>query len=151
MSKALGNELPAELLEDLSGRDLASKWSKTIPLVTIDGAGFPHFAILSYGEILAIGARELRIGLYPNSTTTRNVQARPNVGLLVVLGDAVYYLKGVASEKPAANVVRFDVGIEQVLVDSEPGARIISGIGFEMSQGKQWWLETSEKTLAALR
>jgi len=53
MSKTLGNELPAELIEDLSGRDLASKWSQTIPLVTIDGSGFPHFAILSYGEILA--------------------------------------------------------------------------------------------------
>jgi hypothetical protein len=151
MSKALGNELPAELIEDLSGRDVASKWSRTIPLVTIDQAGFPHFAILSYGEILATSPRELRIGLYPNSTTTRNIQARPNIGLLVVLGDSVYYVKGTAAERPAENVVRFDVAVEQVLVDNEPGARITSGIGFEMAQGKQWWLETAEKTLAALR
>jgi len=151
MSKALGNELPDELLEDLSGRDLPSKWSRTIPLVTIDGSGFPHFAILSYGEILAPSARELRIGLYPGSTTTRNIQARPQISLLIVLGDSVYYLKGKAQEKRAENVVRFDVAIDQVLVDNEPGARITSGIGFEMSQGKQWWLETAEKTLAALR
>ncbi|HLQ34637.1 MAG TPA: hypothetical protein VK457_18280 [Chloroflexota bacterium] len=151
MSKALGNELPAELIEDLSGRDLASKWSQTIPLVTIDGSGFPHFAILSYGEILATSPRELRIGLYPGSTTTRNIQARPRLSVLIVLGDSVYYVKGTAHEQPAENVVRFDVAVEQVLVDNEPGARITSGIGFEMSQGKQWWLETAEKTLAALR
>ena len=150
MSKALGNELPAELLAELNGRDLPSKWSKTIPLVTIDGSGFPHFAILSYGEIVATGPRELRIGLYPNSTTTRNIQARPNVGLLIVLGDSVYYVKGSASEKPAENTVRFDVAVEQVLVDNEPGARITGGIGFEMSQGKDWWLDTAGKTLAAL-
>ncbi len=150
MSKALGNELPAELQDDLNGQDLPSKWSKTIPLVTVDANGFPHFAILSYGEILAAGPRDLRIGLYPNSTTTRNIQARPAVGLLIVLGDSVYYLKGTASEKPAKGVVRFDIAIEQVLVDNEPGARITSGIGFEMSQGKDWWLGVAGKTIGAL-
>lgn len=150
MSKALGNELPAELLEDLNGQDLPSKWSKTILLVTTDASGFPHFAILSYGEIVAPSPRELRIGLYPNSTTTRNIQARPQVGLLIVLGDSVYYLKGIAAEKPAENVVRFDVAIDQVLVDNEPGARITSGIGFEMSQGKDWWLGVASKTIGAL-
>ena len=151
MSKALGNRLPAELVQDLDGRDLASKWGRTIPLVTVDGDGFPHFAILSYGEILAAGGSELRIGLYPNSSTTRNIQARPRLSLLVVLGDSVYYVKGAANERPAPGVVRFDVAVEQVLVDNEPGARITGGIGFEMSQGKQWWLDTAEKTLAALR
>jgi hypothetical protein len=151
MSKALGNELPAELQNDLNGQDLTSKWSKTIPLVTIDASGFPHFAILSYGEILATGPHDLRIGLYPNSTTTKNIQARPHVGLLIVLGDSVYYVKGTAVEKPCEGVVRFDVSIEQVLVDSEPGARITSGIGFEMSQGRDWWLGVAGKTIAALR
>jgi hypothetical protein len=151
MSKALGSELPRELVDDLAGRDLASKWSKTIPLVTLDGEGFPHFAILSYGEIVAAGPSELRIGLYPGSTTTKNIQARPRLSLLIVLGDSVYYVKGTAREQPAQNVVRFDIAVNQVLVDNEPGARITSGIGFEMAQGKQWWLEQSEKTLAALR
>lgn len=151
MSTALGNELPQTLLDDLNAEDLASKWTRTIPLVTIDANGFPHFAILSYGEIVAAGRRELRIGLYPNSSTTRNIQARPNLSLLIVLGDAVYYVKGAGREKPADGLVRFDVEVEQVLVDNEPGARITSGIGFEMSQGKDWWLEQSAKNLAALR
>ncbi|MBV8083615.1 MAG: pyridoxamine 5'-phosphate oxidase family protein [Chloroflexi bacterium] len=151
MSTALGNELPQELIDDLSARNLPAKWSKTIPLVTIDANGFPHFAILSYGEIVATGPRELRLGLYPNSSTTRNIQARPNVALLIVSRDAVYYVKGAAVEKPAEGLVRFDVSVEAVLVDNEPGARITSGIGFEMSQGKDWWLGQSEKNLAALR
>lgn len=151
MSKALGSELPEALIDRLSGRDLPSKWSETIPLVTVDDGGFPHFAILSYGEILATSSRELRIGLYPNSSTTRNIQARPRLSLLVVDGDSVYYIKGSAKEQPADGVVRFDVQIEQVLVDNEPGAHITGGIGFEMSQGKEWWLGQSRTTLAALR
>ena len=76
MSKALGSELPQELRDNLSGRDVASKWSQTIPLVTIDGSGFPHFAILSYGEIMSTGPSELRIGLYPGSSTTKNIEVR---------------------------------------------------------------------------
>ena len=150
MSTALGNELPQLLIDDLNGQDLASKWTKTIPLVTIDGNGFPHFAILSYGEILAAGPRDLRLGLYPNSSTTRNIQARPHLSLLVVLGGAVYYVKGEAREKPADNLARFDVTVDQVLVDNEPGARITSGIGFEMSQGKAWWLDQSATNMVAL-
>ncbi|HLY64396.1 MAG TPA: hypothetical protein VKU60_02585, partial [Chloroflexota bacterium] len=133
------------------GQDLSSRWSQTIPLVTIDANGFPHFAILSFGEILAPGPRELRLGLYPGSTTTRNIQARPQVGLLIVEGDSVYYIKGTAHEQPAENLVRFDVTIDQVLVDEEPGAHITSGIGFEMAQGKDWWLDQSHTNLAALR
>src|SRR5579883_3392673 len=107
MSKALGNQLPAELRETLSGRDLASKWSQTIPLVTIDDNGFPHFAILSYGEIIATGESEVRIGLYPNSSTTRNIRARPHIAMLMVEGDSIYYLKGTATEHPAENMARF--------------------------------------------
>lgn len=151
MSKALGNELPQELRQLLNGQDLAGKWGQTIPLVTIDGEGFPHFAILSFGEILTTGPSELRIGLYPGSTTTKNIQARPHLSLLIVLGDSVYYIKGTAHEKPAENIVRFDVGVDQVLVDNEPGAHITSGIGFEMAQGEEWWLDTAGKTLAAIR
>ncbi len=151
MSRLLGTELPQELAALFNGQDLTSHWSRTVPLVTIDAAGFPHFAILSFGEILAVSPRELRIGLYPNSTTTRNAQARPNVGLLVVEGDAVYYVKGMAREKAAQGIVRFDVSVEQVLVDEEPGARITGGIGFEMAQGKDAWLDMATKTIAELR
>ncbi len=151
MSTALGNELPPELADDLSGRDVAAKWSRIIPLVTVDDRAFPHFAVLTYGEILASSPRELRLGLYPNSSTSRNIQARPNISVLVVHGDSMYYVKGVARHTPLEGLARFDVAIDMVLVDSEPGARITAGLQFEMSQGKGAWLAQAEKTLAALR
>ncbi|MBV8084784.1 MAG: hypothetical protein JO247_08210 [Chloroflexi bacterium] len=151
MSRALGNELPAELAEDLNGRDVAARWSKIIPLVTVDDRGFPHFAVLTYGEIVAPSARELRLGLYPSSSTSRNIQARPNVSVLIVHGDTIYYVKGVARHTAREGMARFDVAIDEVLVDSEPGARITAGLQFEMSQGKDAWLAQAEKTLAALR
>ena len=150
MSTALGNELPAELAEDLNSQNVAGKWSKIIPLVTVDDRGFPHFAVLTYGEIVAPSARELRLGLYPNSSTSRNIQARPNISVLIVHGDSIYYVKGTAKHTALEGLARFDVTIDQVLVDSEPGARITAGLQFEMSQGKAAWLAQAEKTLAAL-
>lgn len=151
MSTSLGNQLPQNLVDDLNGRDLTSRWARTLPLVTIDDQGFPHFAILSYGEILSVGPRTVRLGMYPNSSTSRNMRARPRVALLLVHGDSLYYIKGTAAEQPAPDVARFEVTVEAVLVDNEPGAHITSGLTFEMAQGKQWWLDTASKTLAALR
>jgi len=151
MSTALGNELPKELAQDLDGRNVAAKWSRIIPLVSVDERGFPHFAVLTYGEIVAPSRAELRLGLYPNSSTTRNIQARPEVSLLIVHGDSIYYVKGTAQHTPLEALARFDVAIHQVLVDSEPGARITAGLQFEMSQGKDAWLAQAQKTLAALR
>ena len=98
MSTALGNQLPQALVDELNGRDLGSCWAKTIPLVTVDANGFPHFAILSYGEILAAGPSELRLGMYPNSSTSRNMRERQKISLLIVQGDSVYYVKGSAKE-----------------------------------------------------
>ena len=151
MSRALGNELPAELVEDLSGRDLPARWSKIMPLVTVDGNGFPHFAVLTYGEILAGGPSSFRLGLYPNSSTSRNMMARPQITVSIVHGDSIYYVKGLATQRAVPELAAFDVAVQQVLVDDEPGAKITSGLQFEMSQGRDWWLAQAEKTLAALR
>ena len=152
MSKALGTELPQALQTLLSGNDLESHWGEAIPLATVDDQGLPHFAILSFGEVIATSATELRIGTYPNSGTTRNMQSRPGIGLLMVHGDGIYYIKGLAKHVPleSGGVARFDVAIQSVSVDSEPGARITSGLGFEISHGKEWWLATARKNLAAL-
>ena len=151
MSRALGSELPAELVHDLNGQDMAAKWSKIMPLVTIDGSGFPHFAVLTYGEILAQDARHFRLGLYPNSSTSRNMRERPQITILMVYGDGIYYIKGRAQERPTPDLARFEVAVEQVLVDDEPGARITAGLQFEMAQGKDGWLDQAHKTLAKLR
>src|SRR5260370_315722 len=102
MSRVLGNELPPRLVELLDGHDLASKWGHTIPLVTVDGNGFPHFAVLSYGEIKAHSTTEIRLGTYPNSSTSRNMKERPPIGLLIVDGDSIYYIKGSAREHQAS-------------------------------------------------
>ncbi len=153
MSRALGNQLPDSIVRLLDGTDLPQRWGQTLLLTTVDNNGFPHFAILTYGEILSVGPTELRIGMYPNSSTTRNMQARPEATLLMVVGEAIYYIKGRAASRPSKSeaTVRFDITPEAILVDDEPGARITSGITFELATGKEAWLQTAAKTLDAIR
>ncbi|HUZ77373.1 MAG TPA: hypothetical protein VMV93_07300 [Chloroflexota bacterium] len=152
MSRNIGSTLPEPICQLLSGRDLAARWGQTIQLATIDAEGFPHFGILTYGEIVCTAPAQVRLGLYPNSSTSRNLRERGRAGLLLVAGPALYYLKGQAAEAAshAPETARFDVTLHTVLVDDEPGSTMTSGLTFELASGKEAWLATAAKTLAAL-
>ncbi|MGH2366265.1 MAG: hypothetical protein ACRDHX_16655 [Chloroflexota bacterium] len=153
MSRNIGSTLPEAVCQLLSGSDLSARWGQTIQLATIDTDGFPHFGILTYGEIVCASPSEVRIGLYPNSSTSRNLRERSRAGLLLAAGPALYYLKGQAVDAASGSpeTARFDVTLHTVLVDDEPGSTITSGLTFELASGQDAWLATSAKTLAALR
>ena len=61
MSRELGNELPGALLSLLDGRDLPGRMAKAILIATVDTNGWAHPALLSYGEVVALDARRLRV------------------------------------------------------------------------------------------
>ena len=62
MSQLLGKELPAALQQRLSGGEVEDHEGKIIPIFTIDDAGWAHPALLSYYEIVAKNAFDLRHG-----------------------------------------------------------------------------------------
>ena len=64
MSQLLGKDLPAPLLMRLSGGEIAAHEGKIIPIVTVDDAGWPHPALLSYYEIAAKDASTLDMALW---------------------------------------------------------------------------------------
>ena len=135
MSQLLGKELPAPLLMRLSGGEIEAHEGKIIPIVTIDDAGWPHPALLSYYEIAAKDASTLDMALWKESSTSKNLRQAGKVTLMVSDNGVNFYLKGSVRqlhyEMPgAAPVSRFRVTLEQVIEDQEPNAEITTGLTY---------------------
>jgi hypothetical protein len=135
MSQLLGKELPALLLERLSGTEVDAHEGKIIPIFTIDEAGWVHPALLSYYEIAAKNASTLEMALWKDSSTAKNLRRSGRVTLMISDRAVNYYLKGsvvqLHYEMPgAAPVSRFRVTLEQVIEDQEPNAEITTGLTY---------------------
>lgn len=140
MSQVLGNELTAELLSRLDGRDVESHEGKIIPIFTVDQSGWPHPALLSYYEMVAKNQRTIDMALWKDSSTANNLRQTGKVTLMISDHGLNYYLKGTVSQTEAEMsgtpaVSRFRVTVEQVIEDQEPNAEITSGLIYRrMSQ-----------------
>ena len=97
-----------------------------------------HFALLSTGEVLALGPDVLRFGTYATSSTATNLRERGAFGLCVVDAGEVFYVNGRVDELPAVaghpGIARFEARVEDVLEDvprdEEGAAAVLSGITF---------------------
>ena len=135
MSRVLGNEMTAELLSRLDGRDVESYEGKIIPIFTLDEHGWPHPALLSYYEMVAKNPRTIDMALWKNSSTANNLRQSGKVTLMISDHSLNYYLKGTVSQSEAEMtgtpaVSRFSVTLEQVFVDQEPNAQITTGLTY---------------------
>ncbi len=142
MSRSLGPELPANLAGLLDGHDLARREGLTLLLVTTDPDGWPRVAMLSVGEVLATGPREVRLALWPGSATTANLAHSRRSLLMVVAGAAAYYIRLVARRGEDITLSRgprafFLARVEEVLEDVVGYAEITSGIGFRLKDPAQ--------------
>ena len=160
MSRELGNELPGALLSLLDGRDLPGRMAKAILIATVDTNGWAHPALLSYGEVVALDARRLRVATYRSSRTSANLRRSGRLTLCLIEAGLAYYVKAQAVEQRAdaelPELARFEATVEQVLVDQarddlEPGARITRGIEFEPGRPAPEALAAWAAVLKALR
>jgi hypothetical protein len=140
MSQVLGNELTPELLSRLDGRDVESHEGKIIPIFTVDEAGWPHPALLSYYEMVAKNQRTIDMALWKDSSTANNLRQTGKVTLMISDHALNYYIKGTVSQTEAEMsgtpaVSRFRLSVEQVIEDQEPNAEITTGLTYRrMSQ-----------------
>jgi hypothetical protein len=160
MSRELGNELPEALLSLLDGADLPARMGKAILITTVDAQGWAHPALLSYGEVVAIAARRLRLATYGGSGTTSNLRRSGRLTLCLIEAGMAYYVKTRAMEQPASpdlpGLTRFEATVEHVLEDQaredlEPDARITSGIEFKDRRPAPELLAAWAAVLKALR
>jgi len=137
MSKSIGSQLPPEVYSMLSGHDLASGLGLTFTLVVSSEDGWPSFALLSVGEVLAPDPDTVRMALWPGSGTTAGLTAAGKATMMIVGGDSVWYLHLAARRGPditaeGLNRAYFECAVDDVLVDKVTYAKITSGISFEL-------------------
>lgn len=160
MSKSIGRDLPSHFLERLSGVRLQDVADRVVVVCTVDERGFPHAAILSYAEVVAVDSRTIRMAVYGGSGTARNVRRDGRLTLLVIEPEFVYYIKGTAAELTASmrcspHNAKLSLSIDEILADSadagfEPDARIASGIRY-VNPDREQQLARGRQVLEELR
>lgn len=156
MNASLGPELPDELLEILSGRDLASAVGFTFLLLTVREDGWPHQAMLSAGEVLASRPSHMRLALWGTSTAAANLARERRGTLTCVAGGTAYAVRMTTTVMPDLRVApgiiraRFDAVVEEVIADCASYAVLESGVRYrlldESSVLRRW-----RATISALR
>jgi len=140
MSKSLGDELNDDLWRRLGGKDLEACAAKVVLITTIDEAGRPHPAMLSYFEVVAKDRRNLRLATYTNSSTTANMRRNGKATLSIVDERVAYYVKGAVSELRREMICsrynsKLNLKVDDVLADEtneefEAGAYVSSGVEY---------------------
>lgn len=149
MSRSAGNELPPAIGELLGGEDLERALGLTVLLLTVDTAGWPRVAMLSAGEVLAVGPRALRLALWPDSASAANLERTGRATLAMVHAGAGWYLRCAGRRQadlalPGGRLLAsFALTVEEALEDAVPYAELTHGIEFRLAD--------RERTLAAWR
>jgi hypothetical protein len=140
MARRRTEQLTDDLYHRLSGADLAARADEAIVICTVDADGWPHPAVLSYFEVVAVDPRTLHLAVYTNSRTCANLRERRNGTLIIAGAGLVCYVRGVATElapgmREAAYNAKLQLRIDQVVFDEapqelEPGVRVTSGITY---------------------
>jgi hypothetical protein len=120
---SLGAVLTDALVDRLGGRQLNRYGALVVPIATVDPAGWPHVALLSYSEIVARDPGLLRIAIGTSSASAANLRRTGQVTVLVFDAGLVHYIKGSARERrptmqcSPGNAI-FEVSVRDVLADA---------------------------------
>jgi hypothetical protein len=141
MAKLIGNELPNDLYNRLSGNNLEMYAEKVIPAVTVDANSWPHPAMLTYLEVVAKDRRNIRLAPYKNSNTTNNMRRNGKLTMLIIDERIIYYIKGSVEEIKnemtcSPHISKLNMRVEQVLTDQtdeqiEAGVYVVSGVTYK--------------------
>ena len=136
MSTSIGKDIPDQVVAMLGGEQADEHVGKVILLLTVDEQGFPHAAQLSAGEILIRDKSFVRLAIFKEGRTLRNITDRSALMLAIIEPELSCYIKGFGSVSDATisrgsiqpfEAVRVDVEVADVLLDSEAGAQITTG------------------------
>jgi len=161
MSRPLGDTLPDDLQTLLGGHELADRMGQAILIATTDTRGWPHLALVSYGEVVAADCRRLRLALSRASGTSGNLRRNGRLTLGLLGAERAYYVKALARAQRDpmdgfAHLTRFEAMVEMVLADEareehESGARLTGGITFHPGRPVEETLQGWQAVVDALR
>lgn len=135
MSRVEKSDLPANVRSLLNGARLEEKVGDTILLITVSETGWPHLAMLSVGEMLAVSPTKIRIALWQGTASGKNLARDGKATFVFILDGAGVYVEAVASpEEPLAfehgPLDSFMCDVAGVLIDEVDYATLTGGIGF---------------------
>ncbi len=86
-------ELPIDIFELLNGQELEKKQHEAMLLLTVNEEGYPHNAMVSVGEVVALNHHQLRIGLWPNTSSTANILRSKKATLVIIYAGKAHYIR----------------------------------------------------------
>ncbi|MBS1887650.1 MAG: pyridoxamine 5'-phosphate oxidase family protein [Actinobacteria bacterium] len=155
MSRALAPVVPPELAAMLA-RDPAESEGFTLLLLSV-ADGWPHQAMLSVGEVVALDERRLALALWPTSTSAAAVEAAGRATLTAVVGPTSYALRLRARrltdlETPLAGTLAcFAAEVDAVSADEAPYAELESGVRFRLHDPEPTFARWREVRSALVR
>jgi len=153
MARSVGNTIPEALTPLLDGNDIAGNEGLTFLLLTSTAEGWPHLAMLSVGEVLLAGERQLAVALWRGSTAAGNLARGGQATLALVHQGAGYSLRCRAREQSDlelgehGRLAFFELEVQDVLEDVAPYAELTSGVSFRLKDPSQViprWKDTVE-------
>ena len=158
MSRSLGPHLPDPLFTRLVAPDRADRLGHVVVLTTVDPYGWPHPALISYAELLALDSSRVRLALYAESRSTRHLREAGRVTLVFADAELSLYVKAEAVALPPApehpRWARFELAVKDVLEDhaegEEAGARLSGGITVDWPGGVEEAVRRHARLRAAL-
>jgi hypothetical protein len=162
MARSIGNAMPPAIVAMLSD-DTFADWvgvnDNWLTILVLSGThdAWPHLAMVSLGEIVAVGPRALRLALWPNSTAATNVWRERRTTLMLVQEGAAYSIRCAARRGAdlllpdgGGQLACFGLRVDDVIEDVAPYAVLTSGVTFRLNEpdvAAQRW----RATRAALR
>ncbi|CAM2881722.1 pyridoxamine 5'-phosphate oxidase family protein [Paenibacillus sediminis] len=132
------------------GKNLSEKQHFAMMLTTVSEDGWPHSAMISVGEVVCTSQTELRLAMWPKTTTTNNMMRTGKATLIFVYEGVAYYIKLQLTPLPVIPNAqherqRFTAKIISCREDTAKYATLTSGIEFELDEPSEVvnrWAET---------
>ncbi len=154
MTRSAREDRVADALALIDGTGLEERVGEAFILTTTSAEGWPHIALLSAGEVVAVDDRELRIALWPNTAATRNLEENGKALLAIIGEHRCLYLRLLCRRGPdipsgSGRLAVFTCSIESAVEDEVGYALIIGGVTFEVTDSAV--IDRWRQTVGALR
>lgn len=131
--------LDPKFVEWLSGNQLEEKQHDAMQLLTVSEEGWPHQAMISVGEIIAMNPDTLRLALWPGTQTSMNMNRTGKATLIAVHEHQLMYVRlEIVALPPLKEAIhprdRYEAHVASVRVDRAPYADITTGITFQLKE-----------------
>ncbi|KOY13369.1 hypothetical protein [Paenibacillus xylanivorans] len=146
-------QLGPEWMKWFNGENLEQKQHEAMQLLTVSEDGWPHQAMVSMGEVIAVTPNLMRLALWSGTQTSMNMSRTGKATLIAVYQQSLLSIRLDVTLLPALMEAvhprdRFEAQVINIRVDHAPYAEITSGITFQLkdeSGAITRWGETIEE------